>query len=129
MRLGAAEPERLSAAPSTPSELEPQGGRIVLFAYFGPETTLPLASVLAACLGFVMMMGRGSIRFVMKAIGSVLPRRTSQAGPPPPHATSGTRSDRPHRGGEIPGWVRSSRTARNSASAGGAQREDESSNG
>ena len=33
----------------------------VIFAYFGPETTLPVASVLAAVVGFVMMIGRGSI--------------------------------------------------------------------
>ena len=34
----------------------------ILFAYFGPETTLPLTSLVAAGAGTVMMFGRGLIR-------------------------------------------------------------------
>jgi hypothetical protein len=31
-----------------------------MFAYFGPETTLPVASALAAVVGFVLMVARMS---------------------------------------------------------------------
>jgi hypothetical protein len=31
---------------------------MILFAYFGPETQLPLASAAAAVVGFVLMTGR-----------------------------------------------------------------------
>ncbi len=30
----------------------------LIFAYFGPETTLPVASVLAAAVGFILASGR-----------------------------------------------------------------------
>ena len=30
----------------------------IVFAYFGPETTLPLASTLAVIAGFALAMGR-----------------------------------------------------------------------
>jgi hypothetical protein len=36
----------------------------MLFAYFGPEVTLPVASVLAGALGFIMMVGRAPFRFI-----------------------------------------------------------------
>ena len=34
----------------------------ILFAYFGPESTLPLTSLVAAGAGTFMMFGRGLIR-------------------------------------------------------------------
>jgi hypothetical protein len=37
----------------------------MIFAYFGPETVLPLTSIVAAALGVVMMFGRNSFRFAM----------------------------------------------------------------
>ncbi len=37
----------------------------MLFAYFGPETVLPLASVLATVFGVVMMFGRASFRIAL----------------------------------------------------------------
>lgn len=37
----------------------------MLFAYFGPETILPLASVLATVFGVVMMFGRLSFRIAL----------------------------------------------------------------
>ena len=37
----------------------------MLFAYFGPETVLPLASVLATVFGVVMMFGRASFRLAL----------------------------------------------------------------
>ena len=38
----------------------------ILFAYFGPETTLPLASAATAIVGFFLMMGRLSISFITR---------------------------------------------------------------
>jgi len=127
------ESRQLSAAPHMPKELKLQGGRIVFFAYFGPETTLPLASVLAASLGFIMMMGRGSLRFVIRIVRAAIPqvgaKSKRNAGTPPFHLNAGTRSDRPHRGGEIPGWVRAERPAASPSMADHSRREEESSNG
>lgn len=37
----------------------------MLFAYFGPETMLPLASVLATVVGAVLMFGRASFRLAL----------------------------------------------------------------
>lgn len=37
----------------------------MLFAYFGPETVLPLASVIATVFGVVMMFGRASFRIAL----------------------------------------------------------------
>ena len=37
----------------------------MMFAYFGPETVLPLASVVATILGVVMMFGRLSLHVAM----------------------------------------------------------------
>lgn len=34
-----------------------------LFAYFGPETLLPVASVLAGAVGVIMICGRNTLRF------------------------------------------------------------------
>lgn len=105
----------------------------MVFAYFGPETTLPLASVLAASLGFLMMMGRGSLRFVTRLARSAVSRlgkkSMSKASPTPAHRAAGMRSDRPHRGGEVPGWVRAERPAASPSMADRSRREDESSNG
>jgi hypothetical protein len=35
------------------------GAIVVIFAYFGPETTLPLTSTIAAVVGLVLATGRG----------------------------------------------------------------------
>jgi hypothetical protein len=39
---------------------------VSLFAYFGPETTLPLLSMLAMVSGAVLMVGRVSRRHVVR---------------------------------------------------------------
>ncbi len=36
----------------------------MLFAYFAPETALPLASTAAASVGVVMMFGKSTLRFL-----------------------------------------------------------------
>ncbi len=38
----------------------------MLFAYFGPETTLPVVSAVAAVAGFVLMMGRVSKDWILR---------------------------------------------------------------
>lgn len=43
----------------------------MLFAYFGPETYLPLSSTLVAIVGFLLMCGRQSLRWVGHGIGSI----------------------------------------------------------
>ncbi len=35
----------------------------MLFAYFGPETMMPVASIIAAAAGVVMMFGRSILQF------------------------------------------------------------------
>ena len=44
----------------------------MLFAYFAPEVVLPVASVVAATIGFFMLIGRNSIRFVVHAFRRVV---------------------------------------------------------
>jgi hypothetical protein len=39
-----------------------------LFAYFGPETMLPLTSVVATVVGVFLMFGRNTTRFVRRAL-------------------------------------------------------------
>jgi hypothetical protein len=45
-----------------------------LFAYFGPETTLPLASGIMTVVGFAFMMGRNSFSFLGRQIRGVAQR-------------------------------------------------------
>jgi hypothetical protein len=37
------------------------------FAYFSPETLLPATSIVATITGILMMLGRGSLRYIMRA--------------------------------------------------------------
>ena len=39
---------------------------MMIFAYVGPEVVLPLASVVAAAFGFVMMVGRAPFRLASR---------------------------------------------------------------
>ena len=40
----------------------------VVLAYFGPETVLPVTSIVATVIGVVMMMGRSSLRWTFDAL-------------------------------------------------------------
>lgn len=49
-----------------------------LFAYFSPETLLPVTSIVATVIGVVMMCGKNTFRFLIRGCSRVLPRRKSQ---------------------------------------------------
>jgi hypothetical protein len=38
----------------------------VIFAYFSPDVTYPLASALAAVVGFLILVGRAPLRYAAK---------------------------------------------------------------
>jgi hypothetical protein len=43
------------------------------FAYFGPETMMPVASVIAAAVGVVMMFGRSILVYVRSLVDRARP--------------------------------------------------------
>ena len=45
----------------------------MIFAYFGPETMMPVASVICAAVGVVMMFGRNIILFGRNMVERVRP--------------------------------------------------------
>jgi hypothetical protein len=47
----------------------------LILAYFGPETFLPLTSIVAAIVGVAMMCGRNTIRFLLYLAGRIAPGR------------------------------------------------------
>ena len=57
----------------------------LIFAYFSPETLLPVGSVVATVLGLVMMLGRGSLRFLIRSCGRLLRSSARIAGVSRPH--------------------------------------------
>jgi hypothetical protein len=46
----------------------------VLLAYLGPETMLPMTSVVAAVLGVLMMFGRNTGRWIHRSVRAIVPR-------------------------------------------------------
>ena len=40
---------------------------IPFFAYFSPETVLPVTSIVATIAGIVMMLGRGTLRLMVRS--------------------------------------------------------------
>jgi hypothetical protein len=46
----------------------------MLFAYIGPETMMPVASVIAAVAGVVLMFGRNVMAFGRKVFRGILPK-------------------------------------------------------
>ena len=54
----------------------------MLFAYFGPETVLPLASVVATLIGAVMMFGRSVWQFALIPIRWAMSRGERRAAEP-----------------------------------------------
>jgi hypothetical protein len=56
-----------------------------LFAYFSPETLLPVGSIIATVAGVGMMLGRGSLRFLFRAFRRIARPSTWIAGVSRPH--------------------------------------------
>jgi hypothetical protein len=56
-----------------------------LFAYFSPETLLPVGSIIATVAGVAMMLGRGSLRFLFRAVRRFARPSTWIAGVSRPH--------------------------------------------
>ncbi len=57
---------------------------LLVFAYFSPETVLPLTSIVATIVGGAMLLTRGSLRFFVRCIRGALrrPRRVAPARAP-----------------------------------------------
>jgi len=72
---------------------------ILLFAYFGPETVLPVTSVLATIAGLAMMFGRHTLRLIMSCGRLILTGRFKARVPAGnayhgPHHSPAARPDR-----------------------------------
>ena len=50
----------------------------MVFAYLGPETMLPMTSIVAGLVGFVMMFGRNAWSWVSKTARRLVPRVASE---------------------------------------------------
>jgi hypothetical protein len=58
---------------------------IPFFAYFSPETVLPVTSILATVAGILMMLGRGTLRLIIRAAGQSIRRPLRVASTSKPH--------------------------------------------
>jgi hypothetical protein len=56
-----------------------------ILAYFGPETLLPVGSIVATVLGVAMMLGRGSVRILIRGLRRLIRRSSGTAGVSHPH--------------------------------------------
>ncbi len=65
---------------------------LVLFAYLGPDTMLPVASVLAAIIGFLLVCWNYVVAFVRRVFRLVTGRKD------PPSELDGVDSADPHSG-------------------------------
>ena len=75
-----------------------------MFAYFSPETMLPLSSLIATIAGFALLLRRSSIRFVIGCCRAALRKRRPGVGPGAPHfAVRARRSQRTSRPGRVAG--------------------------
>jgi hypothetical protein len=57
----------------------------LVFAYFSPETLLPVTSIVATIAGIVLMLGRGSLRFIIGCCRLGVRRASRIAGVSRPH--------------------------------------------
>ena len=51
---------------------------LTMIAYLGPETMLPMTSVVAGVAGFLMMFGRKAVRWTVAAFRTVTSRRKAR---------------------------------------------------
>jgi hypothetical protein len=73
--------------PHTPyfREIEPVRTSDFILAYFSPETLLPATSIVATIAGIVMMLGRGTLRLLIRSSQGGLRRAGRIAGTSKPH--------------------------------------------
>ena len=57
----------------------------LVFAYFSPETLLPVTSIVATIAGVVVMLGKGSIQWFMRVAQRRFRRSVRVAGTSRPH--------------------------------------------
>ena len=55
----------------------------MLLAYAGPETMLPVASVLAGAIGVILMFGRNTLAFGRRVLSKIWHRSGRDAGSAP----------------------------------------------
>jgi hypothetical protein len=65
----------------------------LLFAYFSPETLLPVGSIVATVLGVAMMLGRGSVRFLIRSCKRLFRPSAWIAGVSQPHFRLGEHAE------------------------------------
>jgi hypothetical protein len=65
---------------------------VLLFAYVGPETYLPVSSALAAVVGVVLMFGRVSVQYVTRWFFTRVLRPARRRSLQKPHFRSRERS-------------------------------------
>lgn len=58
---------------------------LLIFAYFSPETILPLSSILATIVGCALMVKRSSIQFVLRSFQAILRKRRASRRVHSPH--------------------------------------------
>jgi hypothetical protein len=65
-------------------------GSSFILAYFSPETTLPLTSIVVTIAGGAMLLTRGSLRFLIRCLRIAIrrPREAEAAGTSRPHRSS-----------------------------------------
>jgi hypothetical protein len=83
--------------------MDPMSTPSVVFAYFSPETMLPLSSIVATLAGFALLVRRSSLRFAARCIRAAMSHRRASKPPNKPHfrlpaqetsATAGAGSNR-----------------------------------
>ena len=79
--------DALILIPHTPSpkETDPVRTSDLILAYFSPETLLPATSIVATIAGIVMMLGRGTLRLLIRSSQRGLRREDRIAGTSTPH--------------------------------------------
>ena len=66
----------------------------LLFGYFGPETVLPVTSIVATIAGLAMMFGRHTLRLIMSCGRLILTGRIREDEPRREHAYRGPHHSR-----------------------------------
>ena len=61
----------------------------VVFAYFGPETVMPMTSIIATVAAVVMMFGRTIFRFTLGWVRTAWYRMRGKNATPAPHFAVG----------------------------------------